>query len=83
MKPLSELVKELRGLARERLLLSQQVADARARGLFEAADSLQAWLKEADAWTWRETDDDGDIYGNHLRRDLLGTTQKPKQEGEK
>ena len=82
MKTGMELVKEIRELARDRLLLSQQVADARARGLFEAADLLQAWLREAENWVERNEYHDG-TWGGRLMKDrvlkeLLGTTQEGK-----
>ena len=79
MKPLSELVKEWK-----------KGPHVYYSGRMTAANELQAWLREADEWvcqdrpSWSpsQTWGAGPIVDD-VRRELLGTTQKPKQEGEK
>ena len=54
-------------------------------GMAHAADLLQAWLREADEWAREdegERDCTGSIWIEAICEELLGTTQKPKQEGE-
>ncbi len=75
MKSLSELVKEWREDGKK---LSGDAALTNQAN----ADLLQAWLREAEAWTWHEADRDGAICVSDILSGLLGPTQKPKQEGE-
>ena len=60
MKPLSELVKEWRSYGKD---------------YDHCADELQAWRREAEAWTWHEADRDGAICVSDILSGLLGTTQ--------
>ena len=95
MKPLSEFVDGLRGQGAHvySLALAEQIVCTDAKnpelakefdaGMNCAADLLQAWLREAEAWTWHEADRDGAICVSDILSGLLGPTQKPKQEGEK
>ncbi|KKK46766.1 hypothetical protein LCGC14_3161960 [marine sediment metagenome] len=57
----------------------------------ECADELQAWLREADTWVEANRYQAVKLLGeagnpqvnaDDVLRELLGTTQKPKQEGE-
>ena len=78
MKPLSEFVEDLRADGKD--LSGDAFLVNRAN-----CDLLQAWLREADEWM-REDEAEGDSTGSiwigAIREELLGTTQKPKQEGE-
>ena len=50
------------------------------KGMAHAADLAEAWLREADKWTRKAEVHDNELQ--YIRYNLLGTTQKPKQEGE-
>ena len=103
MKPLSELVKEIR--ARQEACsgdLEEPLAALAHDCWKQCADELQAWLREADEYLRVEQKlcekvemqlSDGGKYNNRhyggrafscgrFREVLLGTTQKPRQEGE-
>jgi hypothetical protein len=71
MKPLSELVKEWRELKAVPTICQCCHGNC--------ADSLQAWLREADEWVDRNTylavGISGQIDSKDILRDLLGTTQ--------
>ena len=82
MKPLSEFAEGLR--EQKAHTYSSENADHYRgfdAGMAHAADLLQAWLREAEAWTWHEADRDGAICVSDILSGLLGPTQKPKQEG--
>ncbi len=86
IKPLSGLVKEWQWQANTvgHPINEEQSQDFHfERGRQYCADLLQAWLREAEAWTWHEADRDGTICVSDILSGLLGPTQKPKQEGEK
>ena len=79
MKPLSELVKEWR-------LDGKKLSGDAALTNQSCADELQAWLREADkelALALAEASPSQLEPLGFIRDSLLGTTQKPKQEGEK
>ena len=82
MKPLSELVKEL---ARDLGFHGTHECEQCETGK-KFTDELQAWLREAGAWVdehrYQSVTFAGQIDADAVLVDLLGTTQRPKQEGE-
>ena len=48
------------------------------RGRQYCADELQAWLREAEVWTWHEADRDGAICVSDILSGLLGPTLEGK-----
>ncbi len=80
MKPLTELVKEWREYAKLTAACGSVTSGISAESLIRCAEELQAWLREADEWTWREADREGTVCVSDILSDLLGTT---RTEGEK
>ncbi len=84
MKLLSELEKQFRS-SRAHTYASENADHYRGfdAGQLRAAESLQAWLREAGKVLDRYEEDHKYLYPSQIRLHLLGATQKPKQEGEK
>ncbi len=82
MKPLSELVKDWRVEAKVMCSQAHSV-DGSSGGLFMAAGELQAWLREADEMMLDYGTHYGCVERMWVRRKLLGTTQKGKQEDDR
>ena len=92
MKTGMELLKHFRAQAVREGRRGQEYHDGQAGGFRCCADELQAWLREVESFVTGELLEAGSGYGyedgyndamNGIRQKLLGTTQKPKQEGEK
>ena len=83
MKPAIEILKEIRRLAvveGQKDDSGQGYSSGQASGLRVSGDLVEAWLREADEEIARS------LIANTvywIRHKIFGTTQKPKQEGEK
>ena len=89
MKPLSELVKELRKFADSCDERGTNYWHPFGNGVRNSANLLQAWLREADEELlgFPAADENASSWIMWIRDKVLGTypgtTQKPKQEGER